>query len=66
MVKGNPIALQKLSKAFHPNEWTFEVVIVNPGIDCKKAVRVKNTNTLLIVCYEWLGTANASLKVIGS
>jgi hypothetical protein len=66
MVKGSSDALKKVATAFHANEWAFEVVVVNPGIDCKKAVRTKNTNTLLIACYEWLGTANARLKVIGS
>jgi hypothetical protein len=66
MVKGSSDALKKVATAFHANEWAFEVVVVNPGIDCKKAVRTKNTNTLLIACYEWLGTANARLTVIGS
>ncbi|MCK4420386.1 hypothetical protein KAW48_01215, partial [candidate division WOR-3 bacterium] len=65
MVKGIPDSLKKIAKTFHANEWKFEVVVVNPGIDCKRALRTKNTNTLLIACYEWLGTANARLKVIG-
>ena len=64
--EGTSEALKKLSKTFHANEWAFEVVVVNPGIDCKKAVQTKNTNTLLIACYEWLGSANTRLKVIGS
>lgn len=66
MVKGSPDLLKNAGEAFHANEWDFEVVVVNPGIDCKKTVRTRNTNTLLIACYEWLETANAQLKVIGS
>ncbi|MFC1557188.1 DEAD/DEAH box helicase [candidate division KSB1 bacterium] len=66
MVKGSSDALKEARKTFHANEWDFEVVVVNPGISCKRTVRRKNTNTLLIACYEWLGTANARLKVIGS
>ena len=66
VVKGSADALRKAGQAFHANEWGFEVVIVNPGIDCKKSVRKKNTNTLLIACYEWLGAANAQLKLIGT
>ncbi|MBC2733641.1 MAG: DEAD/DEAH box helicase family protein [Desulfobacteraceae bacterium] len=66
MVKGRGDPLKKIERAFHANEWNFEVVIVNPGINCKKSVRTKNTNTLLIACYEWLESANARLKVIGS
>jgi hypothetical protein len=66
MVKGTAEALQKARHAFHANEWKFEVVIVNPGIDCKKSIQRKNTNTLLIACYEWLGAANAQLKIIGT
>ena len=65
MVRGNPDSLKRIAKTFHANEWEFEVVVVNPGIDCKRAISTKNTNTLLIACYEWLGTANAHLKVIG-
>lgn len=66
LVKGNPDSLKRITKTFHANEWRFEVVVVNPGIDGKKAIQRKNTNTLLIACYEWLRTANARLKVIGS
>jgi hypothetical protein len=66
MVKGTSDGLEKLGKEFHANVWNFEVVIVNPGIDCKKAVRTKNTNTLLIACYEWLAATNARPRVIGS
>lgn len=65
MVTGTPLALEKKAKTFHANEWQFEVVIVNPGIDCHKSARTTNTNTLLIACYEWLGSANAKLKIIG-
>ena len=66
MVKGSADTLRTTGQSFHANEWEFEVVIVNPGIHCKRSVRKKNTNTLLIACYEWLGAANAQLKVIGS
>jgi superfamily II DNA or RNA helicase len=66
MVTGSVDALKRAGQAFHANEWAFEVVIVNPGIDCRKSARHKNTNTLLIACYEWLGAANARLKVIGT
>jgi superfamily II DNA or RNA helicase len=66
MVKGNPTSLKRVADSFHANEWRFEVTIVNPGIDCKRIVSARNTNTLLVVCQEWLGTANATLRIIGS
>ena len=66
MVKGGADGLKRLVTTFHSNEWLFEVVVVNPGLDCKRAVRARNTNTLLIACYEWLATANATLRVVGS
>lgn len=66
MVKGTPVSLKKVADSFHANEWNFEVAIVNPGIKCKKIVSTPNTNTLLVVCQEWLGTANATLRIIGS
>jgi hypothetical protein len=66
LVKGSSNSLKNLAKTFHANEWLFEVVVVNPGLDCKKAVRARNTNTLLTACYEWLAAANATLRVVGS
>lgn len=65
MVKGSTDSLKKVAQAFHANEWKYEVVVVNPGINCRKSIRSGNTNTLLIACYEWLATANARLEVIG-
>jgi len=66
MVKGTAPRLEALAKTFHANQWSFEVAVVNPGIDCKKSRRATNTNTLLTTCYEWLMAANAKLLVIGS
>jgi hypothetical protein len=66
MVKGSPGSLKSVADSFHANEWRFEVTILNPGINCKRTVRARNTNTLLVVCQEWLSTANATLKIIGS
>lgn len=65
LVVGTPQELKTLADRFHANEWQFEVVLVNPGIDCQRSITKRNTNTLLIACYEWLGVANAKLKVIG-
>lgn len=66
LVKGSPASLKGVADSFRANEWRFEVAIVNPGIKCKKIVKSRNTNTLLVVCQEWLGTANAVLRIIGS
>ncbi|HPS73079.1 MAG TPA: hypothetical protein PLD52_02165, partial [Bacteroidales bacterium] len=66
MVYGTSTNLKNIGKKFQANRWTFEVCIVNPGIDLNRSIRAENTNTLLIACYEWLGAANASLKIIGS
>lgn len=66
MVVGEISSLKRLAHKFRANEWKFEVVLVNPGIACQKAVRVANTNTVLIACYEWLAAANARLIVVGS
>jgi len=66
LVKGSAANLEKLAATFRPYEWQFEVVIVNPGIDCAKIVKSRNTNILLTTCYEWISNAGATLKVIGS
>jgi hypothetical protein len=66
MIKGTARRLGTVATTFHANQWRFEIAVVNPGIDCKKARNSKNTNTLLTTCYEWLAAANAKLLVIGS
>lgn len=66
LIKGSVGGLRKTIAAFHANQWVYEVVIVNPGIDCNKTRRSANTNTLLVTCFEWLAAAGARLTVIGS
>lgn len=66
MIKGTDAHLATLTSTFHANEWRFEVVVVNPGIDCKRTRQRKNTKTLLTTCYEWLAAANTTFRIIGS
>jgi len=65
-VKGIKSSATKLNKSFLPTTWSYEVVIVQPGLDCKKAVRQTNTNILLLNCYEWLKHGiGANLLIMG-
>jgi hypothetical protein len=64
MVKGSADSLKRSATTFQANQWDYEVVLVSPGIDGEKALHKKNTNTLLVTCYEWLAAARASFKLI--
>lgn len=54
-----------LSTEFVPAKWGFTVNIVNPGLDFKKAKKDKNTNPVLITCYEWLKGTGTNFKIMG-
>lgn len=68
LVKGTLEILKNLDKEFSNryNEWNYQVVIVQPGLDCKKSIKSQNTNTLLLNCYEWLyHNFGTSLLIMG-
>ena len=65
LIKGTVKMVKRLAKRFQPSAWTYQVIIVQPGLDCKKAVKKQNTNTLLLACYEWLHSSGASLLIMG-
>lgn len=55
-----------LRASFRPIEWDYEVYIVHPGLDVDEALETRNTNLLLLTCYEWLSASNASLQIMGA
>jgi superfamily II DNA or RNA helicase len=58
-------SLEGLADSFQGNEWQYEIVIVNLGISCGRVTRSRNTNTLLLACYEWTSSVGASFRLIG-
>ena len=65
-VKGDKEKLAHLKDKFTPSKWLYEVVIVQPGLDCKKAAMRKNTKILLLTCYEQLQHIGAKFKIMGN
>ncbi|UCB53093.1 MAG: hypothetical protein JSV10_03145, partial [Candidatus Zixiibacteriota bacterium] len=64
LVKGSNEMAMRLAKQGLTSEWTYEVVVVQPGLNCKQALGRKNTNTLLVTCYEWLSNLGASFSIM--
>ena len=64
-VKGNKEIAENVAKGFLANEWDYQVIIVQPGLDCNKAVKSPNIKILLLTCYEWLFNIGASLLIMG-
>ncbi|USZ70036.1 DEAD/DEAH box helicase family protein (plasmid) [Halorussus salilacus] len=63
--KLNEEAFDEIETKFQPNEWSFRVYIVQPGLDHDKARSSNNTNTLLLTCKEWLEAVDTELYIIG-
>ena len=69
IVKGAKGTLTRLSNSFSSNAWSYEVVAVQPGIDCAKVTKKtsnNNVNSLLAATFDWLAAADAQFVVWGS
>lgn len=64
LVKGTVDTIKNLREAFIPSAWKYDVVIVQPGLDCEKVRKQRNTNILLLNCYEWLRHIDAGLAIM--
>ncbi|ELZ06192.1 hypothetical protein C482_00180 [Natrialba chahannaoensis JCM 10990] len=63
--KLNEEGFDEIETRFQPNEWSFRVYIVQPGLDHEKARLRNNINTLLLTCKEWLEAVDTELRIIG-
>jgi hypothetical protein len=54
-----------LRARFGPSEWSYQVHLVNPGLDYRKAVETRNVNVILLTCYEWLRGVGCDLRIMG-
>jgi len=56
---------QGLKADFVPSIWSYQVYLVNPGLDLQKAAGTENVNLLLLTCYEWLRGIGCDLRIMG-
>ncbi len=63
--KGKTKSLEKICADFRGIEWTYEIVIVSPGLDCSRSLKNPNTRALLASCSEWLENVGAKFRVTG-
>ncbi len=66
IVSGKLADLKAASASFASNAWTYEIVAVQPGLDCGKATKGKNVNHLLVATVEWLLGCEARFSIWGS
>jgi len=66
--KGKLSELKKLGEKFHPQEWSYKIILVQPGISKKRIFSGKesgNIETLLNTLYDRSKAINADLEVWG-
>lgn len=66
VVAGDLADLKKIASEFAPNEWTFEIVVVQPGFDCDAIPSSKELRPLLTSAYEWIRNCGASFRIWGN
>ncbi len=69
IVLGSKRALTRLAKSFSSNVWSYEVVAVQPGLDCYKVEKLpknNSVNSLLATTGDWLSAAEATFVLWGS
>ena len=66
IVSGKLADFKKVSNTFISNAWAYEIIAVQPGLDCAKASTGHNVNKLLIATVEWLLGCEAQFVVWGS
>jgi superfamily II DNA or RNA helicase len=54
IVKGRCADLENIAKTFRSNEWTYQVVAVQPGCDSAKLRKSKKVYGLVVAAYQWL------------
>ncbi len=64
-IRGDRGMVNQLKDTFSPLDWSYQVFIVQPGLDCKEAAVYENTKLLLLTCYEWLKDIGAKLRIMG-
>ena len=64
--KGDDTILSLLADSFSCNAWKYQVVVVQPGFDCRKIAKSKKIYSLLVATYEWLSACEAEFVVWGS
>jgi len=64
-IRGNRELVDQMKDTFSPLGWLFQVVIVQPGLNCKDAAVYENTKILLLTCFEWLKAIGAELRIMG-
>jgi hypothetical protein len=54
IIKGSLADLQKIADSFRSNEWTFQIVAVQPGCDSTKLPKSKKVYGIVVAAYQWL------------
>jgi superfamily II DNA or RNA helicase len=66
IVAGSLASLNKLAAAYSPNEWVFEIVVVQPGFDSDALPTSRPLRPLLTSAYEWIKNCGANFRILGS
>lgn len=51
--------------SINPETWTYQIVLVQPGLEYDSVQGEQNVSEPLIGCQEWLRRADAQFRVMG-
>lgn len=60
--QGSKADFTKFCKTFHPSEWTYKIVVVQPGFSLKKLKGNTNILNLISNVHQWLARHNCSIE----